>query len=61
MGNAKTSSMPYIGMFVKCNHPGWENKIGAVYAINGDKITVEFGKHEFIELYSGDLIAMTML
>lgn len=53
--------MPYIGMPVKCKHPGWENKIGEISAINGEKITVEFGKHDFVELYTSDLIAMAML
>jgi hypothetical protein len=53
--------MPYIGMPVKCKHPGWESRIGAICAINGDRITVEFGKHDFVEFYSDELIAMTML
>ena len=55
------SRMPYIGMPVKCKHPGWESKIGAICAINGDKVMVEFGKHDFVEFYSDELIAMTML
>lgn len=55
------SPMPYIGMPVKCKHPGWESKIGMICAINGDKITVEFGKRDFVEFYSDELITMTML
>ncbi|MCO7112500.1 hypothetical protein NIB75_07725 [Bacteroides uniformis] len=48
-------------MPVKCKHPGWESKIGAICAINGDKVMVEFGKHDFVEFYSDELVAMTML
>ena len=29
--------------------------------INGDKVMVEFGKHDFVEFYSDELVAMTML
>lgn len=54
------SRVPYIGMYVKCKHPGWENKIGTIYAINRDRIMVEFGKHDFVEFYSDELITMTM-
>ena len=46
-------------MPVKCKHPGWESKIGAICAINGDKVMVEFGKHDFVEFYSDELVAMT--
>ena len=55
------SRMPYIGMPVKCKHPGWESKIGAICAINGDKVMVEFGKHVFVEFYCVELVALTML
>lgn len=59
--NMYQSHVPYIGMFVKCKYPGWESKVGMIYAINGDKIMVEFGKHDFVEFYSDELVAMTML
>lgn len=49
------------GMLVKYNAPGWDKKIGKVYSVNGDKVIVEFGKHDFVELYSDELIIMTML
>lgn len=48
-------------MLVKYNAPGWENKIGKVYSLNGDKVIVEFGKHDFVEFYSDELIIMTTL
>ena len=54
------SRMPYIGMPVKCKHPGWESKIGAICAINGDKVMVEFGKHDFVEFYSDELVLLCM-
>lgn len=49
------------GLLVKYKAPGWENKIGKVYSVNGDKVIVEFGKHDFVELYSDELIIMTIL
>lgn len=36
---------------VKYNAPGWENRIGTIYSINGDKVTIEFDKHDFVEVY----------
>ena len=32
---------------VKYNAPGWEDRIGTIYSISGDKVTIEFGKHLF--------------
>lgn len=49
------------GTFVKYKAPGWENKIGKVYSVNGDKVMVQFDKHYFVELYSDDLVIMTVL
>ena len=54
MGSMYKSRMPYIGMPVKCKHPGWESKIGAICAIKGDIVMVEFGKHELGEFNSED-------
>lgn len=52
---------PYIGMPVKCKHPGWEKKVGRIHSINGCRIMVEFAKHDFVEFYCDDLIALTMI
>lgn len=41
---------------VKYNAPGWENKIGKIYSINGDKVTIEFDKHDFVEVYRDEII-----
>jgi len=41
---------------VKYNAPGWEDRIGTVHSINGDKVTIEFGKHSFIEVYRDEII-----
>ncbi len=49
------------GALVKYKAPGWENKIGKIYSVNGDRVIVQFGKHDFVELYSDELIIMTML
>lgn len=49
------------GTLVKYKAPGWENKIGKVYSINGNKVMVQFGRHDFVELYFDDLIVMTVL
>ena len=49
------------GTLVKYNAPGWENKIGKVYSVNGDRVTVEFGKHDLGEYYKDELIIMAML
>lgn len=40
---------------VKYNAPGFENKIGTIYNINGDRVTIEFGKHDFIEVYRDEI------
>lgn len=52
---------PYIGMYVKCKRPEWENKIGTIYAINRDGIMVKFGNNEPVKLCIDELIGMTML
>lgn len=44
------------GTLVKYKAPGWENKIGKIYSINGDRVTIEFGKHDFIEVYRDEVI-----
>lgn len=49
------------GILVKYKAPGWENKIGMVYSVSGDKVMVQFGNHDFVELYSDELIIMTVL
>ena len=49
------------GTLVKYRAPGWENKIGKVYSVNGDRVMVEFGKHDFVEFYSDELIVMSLL
>nr|DAZ53190.1 MAG TPA: protein of unknown function (DUF5026) [Caudoviricetes sp.] len=49
------------GTLVKYKAPGWENKIGKVYSINGNKVMVQFGKHDFVELYSDELVIMKVL
>lgn len=41
---------------VKYNAPGFKNKIGTIYSINGDRVTIEFGKHNFIEVYRDEII-----
>lgn len=41
---------------VKYNAPGWEDRIGSIHSINGDKVTIEFGKHSFIEVYRDEII-----
>lgn len=41
---------------VKYKAPGFENKIGTIYSINGDRIMIEFGKHDFIEVYRDEVI-----
>ena len=41
---------------VKYNAPGWEDRIGTIYSISGDKVTIEFGKHSFIEVYRDEII-----
>lgn len=41
---------------VKYNAPGWEDRIGNIYSISGDKVTIEFGKHSFIEVYRDEII-----
>jgi hypothetical protein len=41
---------------VKYKAPGFENKIGTIYSINGDRIMIEFGKHDFIEVYRDEII-----
>ena len=46
------------GLLVKYRAPGWENKIGKICSVNGDKVMVQFGKHDFVELYSGDLVIL---
>lgn len=40
---------------VKYNSPGWEDRIGTIYSINGDRVTIEFGKHSFIEVYRDEI------
>lgn len=49
------------GTLVKYKAPGWENKIGKVYSVSGDKVMVKFGKHDFVELYSDELVIITVL
>jgi hypothetical protein len=49
------------GLFVKYKAPGWENKIGKVYSVNGNRVMVQFGRHDFIELCSDELIIITVL
>lgn len=41
---------------VKYNAPGWEDRIGTIYRIDSDKVTIEFEKHFFIEVYRDDII-----
>lgn len=41
---------------VKYNAPGWEDRIGTIYSISGDKVTIEFGKQSFIEVYRDEII-----
>lgn len=41
---------------VKYNAPGWEDRIGTIHSISGDKVTIEFGKHSFIEVYRDEII-----
>ena len=41
---------------VKYNAPGWEDSTGIIYSISGDKVTIEFGKHSFIEVYRDEII-----
>ena len=40
----------------KYNAPGWEDRIGTIHSINGDKVTIEFGRHSFIEVYRDEII-----
>lgn len=40
---------------VKYNAPGWEDRIGTIYSINGDRVTIEFGKYSFIEVYRDEI------
>ena len=49
------------GALVKYKAPGWENKIGKIYSVNGDRVMVQFGKHDFVELYSDELIIICLL
>lgn len=41
---------------VKYKAPGWEDRIGVIHHINGDKVTIEFGEHFFIEVYREEII-----
>lgn len=41
---------------VRYNAPGWEDRTGTIYSISGDKVTIEFGKHFFIEVYRDGII-----
>ena len=60
-GNFLNHTIMKKGLLVKYKAPGWENKIGKIYSVNGDRVMVQFGKHDFVELYSDELIIMTML
>ncbi len=41
---------------VKYKAPSWEDRIGVIHHINGDKVTIEFEKHSFIEVYRDEII-----
>lgn len=60
-GSNFKSTIMKKGTLVKYNAPGWENKIGKVYSVNGDRVTVEFSKHDFVEFYKDELIIMALL
>lgn len=29
---------------------GWGGKVGTIYSVNGDRVTIEFSKRDFIEV-----------
>lgn len=54
--NMKKEQNMKKGTLVKYKAPGWENKIGKIYSVSGDKVMVQFGKHDFVEVYRDEII-----